>query len=233
MSTTCSDIALADVAGPIKDMLDKLSGEDGADWLEAVKFTLRVQPHLIIMKLKELVRAKTWKKYTIGGYTKEQLLERFKSRMYGSGTSTHGVGIVTSDWDCSIAGSDENTFPIEKKEAVEFVKGRLSDLFDFWYNMETRTFLDEEFLTRRGLQFCRPCDAFYLRLKYINQPIGERVCVGMKPVIAPNADPRIFALCHNRQTGASVGLGLGSYYADSECKWPPDSVWVFRRTPKL
>jgi hypothetical protein len=222
MSTTCSDIALADVAGPMKDLLDKLSGENGASWLEAVKLVLRTQPHLLIAKLKELA-LKLWKKLSVGGNTKDEILEKFKTAIYKVGNEDK-VGIQASDWARDIASKPECVFPTEVEDGVEFVMGSLGDLFGFKKNVETQVFLNEAFLAKHDLEFCKPSDAFYLRLSYTDQPLDEWIRVGMKPIVDSDRDPFVFRLGHD-----SGGVWLGAGYAYSGNQWFPDSLWLFRR----
>jgi hypothetical protein len=222
MSTTCSDIALADVAGPMKDLLDKLSGENGASWLEAVKLVLRTQPHLLIAKLKELA-LKLWKKLSVGGNTKDEILEKFKTAIYKVGNEDK-VGIQASDWARDIASKPECVFPTEVEDGVEFVMGSLGDLFGFKKNVETQVFLNEAFLAKHDLEFCKPSDAFYLRLSYTDQPLDEWIRVGMKPIVGSDRFPSVFRLGHD-----SGGVWLSASYAYPDNQWYPDGLWFFRR----
>lgn len=109
MSTPCSDIALADAAGPMKDMLDKLSGENGNSWLVAWKLFLRMQPHALIAKLKE-ISFKLWKTLAVGGSTKDELLVKFAEAKLPSGAT----GIQASDWARDIAGKIKARFQSRK-----------------------------------------------------------------------------------------------------------------------
>lgn len=222
MSTTCSDIALADVAGPMKDLFDKLSGENGASWLEAVKLALRTQPHLLIAKLKELA-LKLWKQIPVGGNTKDELLGQLKTATYKVGNEEK-VGIQASDWARDIASKSECVFPTEVEDGVEFVMGSLGDLFGFKKNMETQFFLDEDFLAKHNLEFCKPSDAFYLRLNYTDQPLDEWIRVGMKPIIDSDRGPIVFRLAHG-----SDGMWLHAGYANPDFQWDPGNLWFFRR----
>jgi hypothetical protein len=222
MSTTCSDIALADVAGPMKDLLDKLSGENGASWLEAVKLVLRTQPHLLIAKLKELA-LKLWKKLSVGGNTKDEILEKFKTAIYKVGNEDK-VGIQASDWARDIASKPECVFPTEVEDGVEFVMGSLGDLFGFKKNVETQVFLNEAFLAKHDLEFCKPSDAFYLRLSYTDQPLDEWIRVGMKPIVVSDRGPFVFNLERD-----SSGMWLLASCAFPVDQWYPDCLWFFRR----
>lgn len=215
---TCSDIALADVAGPMKDMLDKLSGTDGASWLEAIKLTLRTDPRLLIKRLKEGF-LKLWKTLTAGGNTKDELLAKFAEAKLPSGAT----GIKIGDWASDIAGKTACDFPKEKEDGVEFVMGSLRDLFGFPKDTKTEVFLNEAFLAKHGLELCKPSDAFYIRLTYLDQPLDEWVRVGMKPITDSSGNPSVFRLAHN-----SSGMWLDALYADPDRQWDPGCVWVFR-----
>lgn len=219
---TCSDVALADVAGPMKDLLDKLSGENGATWLEAVKLVLRTQPNLLITKLKGSA-LKLWKKLSIGGQSPVGLLKKFETAIYRVGNEDK-VGIHATDWARDIASKAECVFQAEVEDGVEFVMGSLGDLFGFKKDTETQVFLNEAFLAKHDLEFCKPCDAFYLRLAYTDQPLNEWIRVGMKTIIDSDRNPRVFGLGHN-----SDGMLLRAYYIDPDGQWGRDRLWIFRR----
>ncbi len=196
MSTPCSDIALAAAAGPMKDMLDKLSGENGATWLEA------------------------WKTLTVGGNTKDELLAQFAEAKLPSGV----IGIQASDCARDIAGKPACDFLKEKEEGVEFVMGSLRDLFGFEENIKTEVFLNEAFLAKHGLELCKPSDAFYLRLAYLDQLLDEWIRIGMNPITDSDGYPSVFDLGH-----FSDGMWLSAIYADPDYQWDPDNRWFFRR----
>ncbi|MGH8474541.1 MAG: hypothetical protein ACRER2_02005 [Methylococcales bacterium] len=73
-----------------------------------------------------------------------------------------------------------------------------------------------------GLDLCSPQVGPELRLQYSEQPLGERVYVAMKPIIASDGEPRIFVVEHN-----SNGMSLDAARARPGDEWPPDAIFVF------
>jgi len=73
-----------------------------------------------------------------------------------------------------------------------------------------------------GLDLCSPDVGPYLRLQYNDQPLGESVYVGMKPITTPDGEPRIFVVAHN-----AGGLSLDAARARHDDKWAPDDIFVF------
>lgn len=159
----------------------------------------------------------------VGGNTKEELLEKLKTANYRVGGSEK-VGIQVGDRAHEIAGKPECTFPIEKEEGVEFVKGAIIDLFGFVRLTETQVFLNEAFLAERDLEFCMPSDAFYFRLDYTCQPFGEGARMGMKPIAVSGSDPSVFYLVHR-----GGGLWLLTDDARPRIQAGPYHHWIFRR----
>ena len=214
--------ALELISGPLNNILDQLAGEKNELWLQILQLMSRMSPEKILSALKASV-LKLWKKLSVGGNTKGELLEKFKTAIYkvAGGEKT---GIQASEWARDIASKSECAFPADMEEDVEFVMGSLGDLFGFKKNAETQVFLDETFLAKYDLEPCKPSDAFYLRLAYLEQPLDEWVRVGMKLIIDSDRHPLVFRLGHR-----SDGLWLRAHYAYPGNQWNPGLLWIFRR----
>jgi hypothetical protein len=214
--------ALELISGPLKNILDQLAGEKNELWVEILKLTSRMTPENILRALKN-ASLKLWKKLSVGGNTKDELLEKFKTATYRVGKEDK-VGIQANDWARDIASKAECIFPTEVEEDVEFVMGSLGDLFGFNRNAKTQVFLNEAFLAKYDLELCKPSDAFYLRLAYTDQPLDEWIRVGMKPIIGSDRNPRVFRLVHD-----SRGVWLFAADAFPARQWNPAHLWLFRR----
>lgn len=79
-----------------------------------------------------------------------------------------------------------------------------------------------------GLELCPPDLGPYLRLEYADQPLGERLYVAMKPIMASDGEPRIFVVEHS-----SAGLSLDAAHARHDDMWAPDDVFIFRVRPQV
>jgi len=73
-----------------------------------------------------------------------------------------------------------------------------------------------------GLELCPPEVAPEYRLKYKNQPLGERLYVAMRPITSSDGEPRIFVLGRNAD-----GLFLDAIRARPDDKWHPNNKFIF------
>jgi hypothetical protein len=65
-----------------------------------------------------------------------------------------------------------------------------------------------------------------LRLQYLDQPIGEFLHVGMKPITTWNGDPVIFVIANG-----GAGLILIGQHASADTQIPTSAVFLFVRPP--
>lgn len=220
--------ALKSIFGPLKNILDQCAGEKHELWKEILRLMSRMSPEKIHKALTEAESNKLWKrKVTVGGNTKYELLEKFNTMTYKVGNEDR-VGIQVSEWAHDIANKPECVFSTEVEDGVEFVVGSLGGLFGFKKGTKARVFLDEAFLAKHDLEFCKPGDAFYIRINYTDQPLDEQVNVGMEPIIGSDHRPAVFKLLHD-----PTGVWLHANYHRPDSQWTPDNLWIFRRMTKI
>lgn len=78
-----------------------------------------------------------------------------------------------------------------------------------------------------GLKLCPPEVGPQLRLQYQDQPNGEWVSIGMKPITDSVGDPFVFRVGY-----PSGGFWLGGDWGDTGRFWNPSDRWVFVRPRK-
>lgn len=109
------------------------------------------------------------------------------------------LGFSESATTSEIIGTDHDTDP--HGNSTPFAQGRGQQL---------------------GLALCPPEVAPEFRLKYTDQPMGEALYVGMKPMTPSSGEPSIFVLGHNAD-----GLFLDAVRARPDDKWHPNSKFLF------
>lgn len=222
MSTTsCSDIALAEVAGPMKDLYDKLLGKDRAIWLEVFKLSLRTKPQDLVNVLRGMT-SRHLKGVTVGGRTKQELLAKFVE-VNNKHQKVDKVGIRISKRALEISNMPQCRYSTPTGDA-DFAIGTLCQLFGFQDYVKAYVFLKEDYLAKHGMEFCEPSDAFYVRIFYSNQPKDERLRVGMKSVGRSGYEPFDFCIEHDKN-----GLFLDAWSADPHRECGPGTLWIFRK----
>ncbi|OGZ17668.1 MAG: hypothetical protein A2Z78_00285 [Candidatus Nealsonbacteria bacterium RBG_13_36_15] len=78
-----------------------------------------------------------------------------------------------------------------------------------------------------GLELCPAEVGPQLRLQYQDQPNGEWVLIGMKPIVDSDGDPNVFYM-----ERIDSKLWLSSYWGSSDSFWHADRQWVFCRPRK-
>ncbi len=77
-------------------------------------------------------------------------------------------------------------------------------------------------IVQLGLDLCPPEVGPQLRLQYDDQPRGERVFIGMRPIISSDGEPRLFVVEHGQE-----GLSLDAARARPTGAWAADDLFVF------
>ena len=80
-----------------------------------------------------------------------------------------------------------------------------------------------------GLDQCAPDDALHLRLQYLNQPDGECLQMGMKPVHHSQYGNLVFRVEHNK----NQGFCLDTAGAAPDRFWSVGQLWVFRKRKRI
>lgn len=217
--------ALGLISGPLKNILDQLAGEKNELWLEILNLMSRMTPESILKALKGI---KPWMKISVGGETLTDLIKKLQTTTFRVGIEEK-VGIRMEGMAHYIMNKQGYQSLIELEKDVEFVKGSLENLFGFNAVTDIGTFLDEVFLVRYGLELCKSgTDTLYLRLNYLDQPLGEQVSVGMIPLVGSDLDRYVFNLASHHPGG----LTIDTKHARPGIRCSPNSIWVFRRVKK-
>lgn len=165
----------------------------------------------VIDGLAEIVMKKiaVWRRFMVDGVSKSDLLNRL----------TEG-NFRLSDWARDMIG--RKAFTVSRSEEADFAIVTPKDL-GFEQNPTTEELFDEKNLSVNGLKLCKPDDGPTIRLCYTDQPDGEWLWLGMKPIVASDGSAGVFRLYR----GGS-GLWLGGDYAGPQNRWSLDVRVVFR-----
>ncbi len=110
---------------------------------------------------------------------------------------------------------------LKKAEQADLVHLKVGDLFSDKQGHTTDEIYRQA--EKLGLELCPAEVGPNYRLKYINQPLNERIYVAMKPISDRDGYPRVFELVRHED-----GLWLYSNWASPAFKWYPDFSFVFR-----
>ena len=78
----------------------------------------------------------------------------------------------------------------------------------------------------RGLRLCPAEVGPQLRLQYLDQPEGEKLVIGMRPLNDGDSLPCVFTVGHSKEWGLILGAAAASK-SGIEDDWHADSEWVF------
>lgn len=132
-------------------------------------------------------------------------------------------GLRISDWTSYILGKRAFTAADDETE-VDLVVLSVAELG--FKNGATRTYIYERAL-KRGLELCPAEVGPQLRLQYRDQPNGEWLLIGMKPIADSDGYLDVFYV------GRPYGdLWLSSDRGSPDCFWDGSTRWVFVRPRK-
>ena len=200
-----SRLALCDTSGPLTDLLQKMSGEGGEQWLLGLTRFLRKENPW-----------EPWRTIVLGEFrSSEDFLEAFQRE-----------GLYASDWAKDIMSKLEfvASFSEENDEETDLVDYSTAELVGDNEFTTEEVFAGE---TRLGLLDCPAWMGPKLRYDYRNQSDGEIRILGMKPIRDSSSRLSVFSLLR----GGSM-LWLGARCAGPDSVWSPDSRWLFRRPRK-
>ena len=204
MSSVLGTNLLAEVAGLITDLFEKLAGPDGTTWLFAFKKFLR--------------KENSWgtREWTI-----------WKTIRLGTGLRTAGdfrqtlmtVGIRIGEWANNILGQPAFKAS-ETEEEVNLVVVSVSEL-GFKSGGATR----KDIYARAqalGLTLCPAEVGPQLRLQYQDQPKGEWLYIAMEPIAGSGGSLSVFSVGHS-----GSGRWLDSGHGSPDYFWDGDDRFVF------
>lgn len=154
-----------------------------------------------------LVRIPVWRTLTIGGYSREELLQMFEVEKFR-----------LSAWARDLMERPEFTTS-DRPYTIRLGRVRVGDL---GFTESPRT---SELFERLAQHFdeCPPETGPHLRRIYRDQPMNEWLSVCQKPIVASVGAPFVFGL-----EADSDGLGLLAHGAGPESGWDPGYELVVR-----
>ncbi len=162
-------LALCDVRGPLTDLLEKLSGDNGEQWFHGLNRFLRKENPWGVKEFH------IWRTLTIGGVSKDELTTRL------------GNGFFVSEWAKDIMSKPEFVTAPEPYE-IQLARVKVKD-FGF-KEMPTTTELFTRIKEVGGL--CPAEVGPHLRLADKDQLEGERYWIAMKPITDSDGNPNVF-----------------------------------------
>lgn len=201
-------LALCDISGPLTDLVQKLSGEDGGQWLRALNKMLR--------KENPWEQLHIWKTIKLG--TGLKTADDFRKSLKDGGNR---IG----DWANDLLGKPEFTNSVSKEEVeVDLVILTTAQLTGKNSGTTAEVFAGAE---RLGLKKCPAEVGPQLRLQYKDQPLNEWLLIGMELLRLSDGHLRVFGVAHGGD-----GLWLDSDYDYPGYVWGAGARWVFVRPRK-
>ncbi len=204
-------LTLCDTSGPLIDLIQKLSGEEGEMWLRCLKRMLRKE------NPREAVTApdfQAWKTIKLG--TGLKTAPDFL-------TALNEQKFQTSNWAKNILGKLEFTVVAQETE-IDLVVVTVAELG--FPKSATRQDIYQR-AQKLGLDLCPAEVGPQLRIQYKDQPKGESLLIGMEPITNSDGDLRVFRVVHDDED-----LWLNSCCGSPDIFWGADRRWVFlRRKP--
>jgi len=197
-------IALRDVRGLLNDLTEKLCGEDGEIWLEAFKKFLRKENSWKVGTFK------VWKTIKLGTGLKTD--DAFRKALKAGG---HYI----SDWANDILGK-----PAFKASKTEMEVGLMNvSVAELGFKNGAKLSDIYKRAQELGLELCPAEVGPQLCLQYKDQPNGERLLIGMKPITDSDGDLGVFGV----ERGGDDGSWLGTYCGDPDGFWRGSSWFLF------
>ncbi|OGZ32058.1 MAG: hypothetical protein A3H02_02710 [Candidatus Niyogibacteria bacterium RIFCSPLOWO2_12_FULL_41_13] len=185
--------------GQVEAIVNKLGGMEGVKRFLSGETVIQVAEH----------KFKTWKTIKLG--TGLKATDDFRKVLNDN-------GFDISDWASDILGKPAFTVAAEKTE-VDLVKVTVAEL---GFKKGARRDQIYKRTKELGLVLCPPEVGPQLRLQYQDQPNGEWILVGMKPITGSCGYLLVF-----RVERGDSGLWLNSYWSSFAYVWSPDDWWVF------
>ena len=136
-------------------------------------------------------------------------------------TALTDAGCKINDWANDILGKP--AFTVASQEAdvdlIALTTAQLTDKKEGGTTMEVFAGA-----ARFGLDKCAPDDGPQFRRQYLDQPLGERLWMGMEPIRISYGFLSVFLVARN-----VAGLWLSADCAVPGSHWNGDDLWVFRR----
>ncbi|MBI4090541.1 MAG: hypothetical protein HY422_00790 [Candidatus Komeilibacteria bacterium] len=199
-----TQIALCDVRGPLADLLEKVSGEDGEQWFGGLKRFLRKENpwEPIIFKALKTIRLGTHKN-----------VKALKSAITDA-------GFHISDWANDILG--KRAFTIASKEtSIDLMTATVEEL---GFKEATRYDAICARIRELGYELCPAEVGPQLRLQYQDQPLNEWLVIAMEAISVSDGSLYVFSVRH-----LDDGQWLDTYRGSPGSLFNPFYRFVFTR----
>lgn len=148
-----------------------------------------------------------WKTVTTGSYSVQDYFAAIEKK-----------GMTVSQWAKELC---EKTTAAKRTEDVDLVRVKVGDMgIDAEYPTTQQIY---DWAEKNGLELCPAEVGLALRLEYENQPTGEWLVVGMKPIADQDGYPDVFRV--GRSPG---GLWLHTRHAYPVDEWDAGNYFLFR-----
>jgi hypothetical protein len=192
----------------LADLTDKLSGDNGSEWLDGLKKFLNKENPRGTAEVVFAHQWETWKTITIGE------LKSVKTCI----KNLEKVGVEVSRWAGNFLGNVE--FSREKRK-LELIRLSVAEL-GFPKGAKLKDIYARA--KEQGLDLCSAETGPALRLAYQDQPVGEWILIAMEPVLDSDGGLAIFRV--DRDTG---DLWLHARCGNPDDVWGPGDQFLFLR----
>lgn len=152
---------------------------------------------------------KIFKKISIGGLTKDQLLQQLDK-----------AGIQFNKYAHTLF-EHPSFLPDNKITEVQLVKIKFSDL-NLSNPCSYQTILEQA--SKLGLNLCPPYLAAFMRLEYLDQSEGPYLTIASTKPVDDDNYPNGFYIRNLENV-----LWLRGYRAEGDCEWPDENEFIFIR----
>ncbi len=200
-----------DIFGPLKSFQDRLLGNCGEYWWKAFSRFLRKEDPFRIRP------EDAWISTSLPISSNADLMVICEAKK-----------MLITQWAKSLCL--QHQLHTSHVEDVTFVRGTTCELFGIEGGWQSE-YLNEAFLKRFGLGFCKASDAFFIRSCYVEQSKGEYLHVVSAPLAGDfSAQEHIFTVGNHPENGLQVHIDV--FGTGPKCRCSSYGVdWVFRLLP--
>lgn len=195
---TTLGVALCDARGPLNDLMDKMSGEEGERWLRALKGMLRKENPWESVTLWE------WKTIQLGTQSFPGLKMAILKAL------TEHASVMLTQTPFSQHRKEIHLMSVLGKDLGQEGDETLAEI----YHRADKNKLD----------LCPPEVGPQLRRQYTDQPSGDALLIGMEPIKSHDGSNRIFEVLNH----PTQGVLLASVEVSEPCDYSPSIRWIFR-----
>lgn len=203
MSQGMLGVSVREVGGVVTDLLEKLGGPNGGEWLAALKRFLRKES-----PWDDAITFPVWRTITLGGYKSVEDVRKVFERQK----------VHVSDWASDLMDQPAFTLASEKTD-LNLVKVSVAEL-GFLKDATRREIYDHA--KKLGLELCPAEVGPALRYQYPDQPQGEWLAIAMESVTGSDGHPFVFRVARD-----DSGRWLDTYWGSLGFFWGGEDQFVF------